>query len=659
MSRRGLLRFVVLAGLALCSSRVMLAKSDAKLPDWVMAAAAEQTGPLPKTANAVVLYQDEVLTVAPDGKKEYRMRIAVKILRPPGRDSAVPFVPYDKDAPLKSFHVWAIGPDGRRFAMKKYEYVDLGDTSDDGILYADDRYRAADPPGADPGGVVAWEFVQKLPSYEKELTWNFQWAVPVVKATFELVLPPGWSYATNWFRHAAIAPVKTGPNAYEWEADHVPGIDLDNVPLAPSWEALAGRMVVHYSAKPIPTSDSALWAQIGQWYDTLAAGQTESGANIKTATAGLVPASADFMTRLQAVTTYLQQKIRYVGIEIGIGGLKPHSASEVFANQYGDCKDKATLLISMLDDVGIRATWVLVDTHRGFVAPDVPSIDGDHIIAAIQLPAGYENPKLKAVVTTKTGQRYLIFDPTNEFVPVGLLPGYEQGSWGLLVAGADSQVVHLPTLPPASDVTSWDANLKLAADGTLSGTAQVKLMGASSWASRDFYAKSTQQKIQDHMNAVLREDLNEYTLNKGTVENARKLDEPLSIDYQLTAPSYAQEAGSLLLVRPRVLGSVDDGLTSDTRKYPISFSNEGTWSDSINIALPAGYTVDDLPDPVHVDLGFADYSSQVQAKGGVLHYTREYVLKTLSLPAGDYAKLRKLEAAISSDESNTVVLKKE
>lgn len=660
MTRGWALRCVGLVGLALCSRATLLARvKDAKLPAWVLTAAAEQTGPLPATANAVVLYDSQLLTIAPDGKAEYRERTVVKILRPPGRNDALPIVSYDKDAPLKSFEVWAIGPDGHRFAMQKNQYVDLGDPGGDGVLYADDRYRAANPPGADPGGVVAWEYVQKIPSYEQELTWNFQQDIPVVKSLFRLDLPSGWNYEANWFRHAAIAPMEVGPNEFRWKAEHVPGIDLNRVPLAPAWVALASRMVVHYSAKPIPTSDSALWAQIGQWYDNLAAGQTESGMNIKTAADGLVSPNAEFMTRLKKIAAYMQQKIRYVGIEIGIGGLRPHSAEEVFTNQYGDCKDKATLMISMLDDVGIRSTWVLVDTHRGFVAPDVPSIDGNHMIVAIQLPEGYENPQLQAVVTTASGQRYLIFDPTNEFVPIGLLPNYEQGSWGLLVDGANSQVIHLPVLPPGSDVTEWNAKLQLAADGTLSGTAQVQQAGAGAWSTRYFYAKSTPRQVQDHMNAVLHEDLNEFTLVSDKIENVRQLDKPISISYKLTVPDYAQTAGTLLLVRPRVLGSVEHGLQSKTRKYPISFPAVGTWRDSINITMPPGYTVDDLPDPVNVDLGFADYSSKVQAEGGVLHYTREYVIKKLALPASDYAKLRSLEETISSDESNTVVLKKE
>ena len=90
-----------------------------------------------------------------------------------------------------------------------------------------------------------------------------------------------------------------------------------------------------------------LWTQIGQWYNTLAAGQTEGWTNIKTATDGQVPGNANFMTRLQAVAAYLEQKIRYVGIYSGIGGLKPYPAQQVFTNQHGDCKDNATLLISI------------------------------------------------------------------------------------------------------------------------------------------------------------------------------------------------------------------------------------------------------------------------------------------------------------------------
>ena len=111
----------------------------------------------------------------------------------------------------------------------------------------------------------------------------------------------------------------------------------------------------------------------------------------------------------------MQREIRYVGIEVGIGGLQPIRRPMSFKYRYGDCKDKATLLISMLNAVGVRATWVLVDTHRGFVDPALPSRDGNHMIAAIEIPTGYTDPELRAVVTARTGRRYLIFDPTDTY----------------------------------------------------------------------------------------------------------------------------------------------------------------------------------------------------------------------------------------------------
>ncbi|HEV2277574.1 MAG TPA: transglutaminase domain-containing protein, partial [Acidobacteriaceae bacterium] len=144
-------------------------------------------------------------------------------------------------------------------------------------------------------------------------------------------------------------------------------------------------------------------------------------------TAKSVGGSGDFMARLTGVADFMQQQIRYVGIEIGIGGWQPHTAEDVFRYRYGDCKDKATLMIAMLDAVGIRSTWVSVDIRRGRIDPGAPSLFGNHMIAAIEIPKAVEDPRLQAVVTAKTGKRYLIFDPTNEYVSLGQLPVYLQG----------------------------------------------------------------------------------------------------------------------------------------------------------------------------------------------------------------------------------------
>src|SRR5208283_3265350 len=114
-----------------------------------------------------------------------------------------------------------------------------------------------------------------------------------------------------------------------------------------------------------------------------------------------------------------------------IGGWQAHYAADIYKNGYGDCKDKTTLLISMLQAAGLHGFHVLVDVRRGFVDPETPSIYGDHMITAIEIPADVNDARLQAVAKAKDGKRYLIFDPTNERTAVGNLPSYEQGSYGL------------------------------------------------------------------------------------------------------------------------------------------------------------------------------------------------------------------------------------
>jgi len=132
----------------------------------------------------------------------------------------------------------------------------------------------------------------------------------------------------------------------------------------------------------------------------------------------------------------------------------------------------------------------------------------------------------------------------------------------------------------------------------------------------------------------------------------------LEFHYKLTASQYAHTAGPLLLVRPRVVGTFAEPFNDKPRTVPIDLDATGRWHDSFDITLPAGYVVDETPDPVEVDTGFASYKSSITAKGNVLHYEREYVVKQVEIPAEKAAEFRKLEGAILMDEKGTAVLKK-
>jgi Domain of Unknown Function with PDB structure (DUF3857) len=257
----------VLSLAALLSAPAAFASKDS-VPDWVHTAIAQPAGTYAKETSAVVLLDETVYTVANDGKAVEHDRHVLRILRPSGREEAIIHIPYNKDSKILSLHVWSVGPDGHEYALKDNEIADLGYPGSGGS-YDDVRYRIARAPGADPGGVVAYELEQRATPYLRQTTWFFQGSLPHVTQSFTLELPPGFTWNTTWAHHEQARPIELEHQRFRWEMNQTSAIDLENVPLSPSYEALAGRMTVDYA----PPGDTELplgsWQGVGAWYDRL------------------------------------------------------------------------------------------------------------------------------------------------------------------------------------------------------------------------------------------------------------------------------------------------------------------------------------------------------------------------------------------------------
>jgi hypothetical protein len=280
------------------------------------------------------------------------------------------------------------------------------------------------------------------------------------------------------------------------------------------------------------------------------------------------------------------------------------------------------------------------------------------MITAIEVPADVKDPRLQALVTGVDGKRYLIFDPTDERTPVGHLPSNEQGGYGLLAAGGGSQIIQLPVLGPDASGAEHKGSFTLAQDGTLIGHVDVMRSGAEGARMRYGLKDSDEKERRDSLERALAHDIPGVVLNSYEYVQPPALDKPSEVHYKLTASQYAHNAGPLLLVRPRVVGSLARPFDDKPRKVPIELSETGTWKDSYDITLPDGYVVDEIPDPVSVETDFASYKSTITSKGNTLHYEREYVVKQVEIPAAKAAEFRKLQSAILMDEKGTAVLKK-
>jgi Domain of Unknown Function with PDB structure (DUF3857)/Transglutaminase-like superfamily len=642
--------------LSLAAPVASAAKQDT-VPDWVRTVAQQKLPIYPSATNAVILLDDTTYTVAPDGSAVEHSRRVLKILRPQGREEGIVYVPFDKDSKILSMHVWSIGPDGHEYAVKDNEMVEYGYPGQ-GSLFIDLKVKSASAPGRDPGGIIACEYEQRIHPYLTEKTWFFQDELPHVNQSFTLELPPGFTYGTVWAHSKEIPPSDLEHQRWRWEMKDTPAIDLDRVLLRPDAFSLSGRMTVHYTGPGIQAPTKGTWQSIGQWYQALSQDRLLATPEITGKAQELVAGKTDFYDRSEAIAEFVQTQIRYFVIEMGIGGYQPHFAGDIFRNRYGDCKDKATLLSAMLSSVGIHAALVMVDHRRGVIDPNAPSIVGDHMIAAIEIPKGYTSPKLRSVVTTKSGRQYLIFDPTWEKTAFGQLEHNLQGGYGVLVEGKDSEIIRFPLLSPTLNTIHRSASFQLQSDGSLKGTFTEKRFGDLSEDHRSLYTMSDVKEQTRYLDHSLGEDFTSFTVTDFKVQNASALNKDLTTSYTLNADHFGKVMGPLLLIRPRIIGSEDLYTDEKMRHVPINLRETMQEQDDYTIELPSGYAVDEIPDPVKLDLGFASYESASTVQGNTLHYTRTYTIREVTLPPDRYAEVQKLSGVIAADEQNSAVLKK-
>ena len=365
---------------------------------------------------------------------------------------------------------------------------------------------------------------------------------------------------------------------------------------------------------------------------------------------------------MQALATFVQDDIRYVAIELGIGGHQPHPAAEVFSHRYGDCKDKATLLSSMLKEIGVESYYVIINTERGSVsAATPPNLEFNHVILAIALPPEVDPAELPAWrAHPKLGQ-LLFFDPTNSLTPLGLLSGELQANYGMLVTPDGGELLELPQLPTGTNGVARSAKMTLDGQGTLLGEVHEIRVGDEAAAQRYALRAATVDTDQiKSVEAVASSSFAKFQISKASVVNLRTPDRPFEWRYTLESENYAKPAGDLLLVRPRVLGSKTRGFleTKEPRLFPVEFAGPRRDTDAFEIAVPAGYVVDELPPKVDIEDGFASYHSKTEFSGGALHYTRSFEIKELSVPASNAEQLRTLYRYIADDERRSAVLKR-
>jgi transglutaminase-like putative cysteine protease len=647
-------RGLLLAALFIFGATDVHAWGRGAAPDWLKAAARESFVS-EADSPAVIVHDETETTVSPSGEMRSLHRRAYRILTTEGRDLAHVAVYFDTETRLLSLRGWAITAKAEEYAVKERDAVETSPF--DGELYSDSRVKILELPAAEPGNVIGYEYEQVERPYSLQVSWPFQAGIPVHRASFTLALPPDWTYETRWVNAEKQEPSVSG-NRVTWQVAAVPAIKEE--PGMPALRAVAGRLAA--SIVPANGAHAARvhrsWNDVAQWYSKLAAPRSASTAQIQAKVRQLTAEAANPLSKVSALARFAQSDVRYVAIEIGIGGYQPHAAQDVFANRYGDCKDKVTILRAMLREVGIDSHYVLVNTDRGVVDPAFATHTAfNHAIIAIRLPDSVPADNLYSVVKHPRLGRLMFFDPTNSNTPIGHLPEYLQENRGLLVTDDGGELIDLAAHPPAASRLTRTARLSLDPSGALSGQVHEVRSGAIAARYRDLLQTLNETERKQFIENALSFHLTHYVVRDLAFENLNEPSADLIVRYAVNVPNYAKQVPGMVLLRPRVIGrKAEPVLDLKERKFGYVTSGPTLEVDQVEITVPAGLLAEELPEPRTVSTPALAYTSHSNFKDGVLSYRREYKVNSFLVPREGLKALNDAYTRILADERGNAVL---
>jgi len=382
------------------------------------------------------------------------------------------------------------------------------------------------------------------------------------------------------------------------------------------------------------------WEEVGQWYGGLQSERVKPTPEIRVKAAELTKNAVDDTARVHAIYAYVSTKFRYIGIDFGIGRYQPHAASDVLDNQYGDCKDKHTLLASLLEAAGIKAYPALIST-RHQLDPEVPSpAQFDHVISVVP-----------------QGASLLWLDTTPEVAPFAYLVSLLRGKPALVVtADKPPALVTTPEDSPLKALQVFHTKAKLSDAGTLDGTIERITQGDDfevlfRSAFRHVPLTNWQQLAQRLSQAAgFGGDVSEVTAG-----SPEKTDEPFRFAYNYTRKDYPDWSERRISPPLPPIALPDSGDDDKPPAHTIWLGSPEELRFNSEVELPKGYSAE-IPKRVDLDLSFAEYHSSSTFKDGVLSTDRRVIFKRRELAVSDYESYKKFSKMVSDDHDAYVSL---
>jgi Flp pilus assembly protein TadD/transglutaminase-like putative cysteine protease len=502
-------------------------------------------------------------------------------------------------------------------------------------VYTDYKEKHITVPALAPGATLEYEIVTRLltPLAPNEFWFdhNFLEGAIVLDENFVLNVPSDSQIQLESANFQYEKTQADGRTIYHWKHSNLKRLTDE--------EKAKQKEKDDSSKQPdIQLTTFTSWEAVARWYAKLEEGRAQPDAQIREKALALTQGRATMPEKAEALYDYVSQNIRYVSLSFGLGRYQPHSAAEVFANQYGDCKDKHTLLAAMLQAVGIPSDAVLIPYSRKLEL-DFPSPSQfDHVITAIP-----------------DGTSLIWMDSTAEVAPFRLLTSPLRDKSALLVPpDGDGRIVETPADPPFLSTQQVEIEGQVDDLGKLTGHVHYTLRGDTEFLLRAAFRKTPETQWKELGQTVLTLDGLRGEVSAVKPSDPTATEKPFELDVEFSQPNFLDwSAKKARIAVPLLNIGLPDAPDDNTK--PIELGSPLDVSTRLRLTLPASF-VAQPPVAISVSHDFADFKTSYEFQDHVLTATRALNFKMRELPASRTDEYLAFTRAVTADESQPLLV---
>jgi hypothetical protein len=601
---------------------------------------------LKENANAVIRSSECTLNILSQDKMEYLERTVTTVFNEQGLhdlDLAENYDQTTKIAKIEARTYDALGNEIRVYKRKDFRDVSVGDGfsvfNDDRMLYLD--YTPIGYPftvvfereihTSNTAFIRNWS---PLPSYyvstEKD----------VVTVNYPVAL--GFSYKEFNFSDKFKIDKKETPGSISYTASNIHALKGEET--SPEWTQIVPTIyfkVEKFSLEGID-GQAATWKDFGKWYfDNLLTGTDVLPIETQNTIRNLVGSEKDPVKIARIVYKYVQEKTRYVSIQVGIGGFKPMLASDVDKLGYGDCKALTNYTRSLLETVGITSYFTLVnadDYTQKNLHTDIVSMQGNH-----------------AILTLPVGDSYIWLECTSQISPFGFQGPFTDGRDVLLVKPDGGEIVKTRPLLEKDNSQLTTGTYRISAEGLISGKLSIVTTGsqyAKTFAKARYSEKDKEDYYKNYFGNINSLKL-EHIDFKNDADNIQ-----FTQNIALSAPAYASINSDRLMFALNAFNQSNNTPKHyRSRENPFQVNRGYYDEDEIAIDLPEGFEIEALPADFELNTKYGDYQMHIEKKSATsLLYKRTLLIKNGFYPNTEYEAYRQFREQVAKSDNAKVVL---